>query len=217
MDHVVAAKRRLDRAKAAVEAAYQAQDWEAGRQAHDEQLEAERHLAQARDEQYAQPLDLGLRWETGAPVPHVISDSWRTILIFRRPEPDPDWDGTYVRIVHAGQPTPAAFGLVEFTGTYLTSFGGLNDEAIEGHPLSGRGLVAYRAHVVRNSAWIAQAEQANSVHPHHRGGWHERYNHYVLCFHDETFECIAENWQAEELRCSMAEAIAIAAAKLIER
>ncbi len=38
------------------------------RAAHDEQLQAERELAAARGEQYAQVIDIGPRWDTGAPV-----------------------------------------------------------------------------------------------------------------------------------------------------
>jgi hypothetical protein len=217
MDQVEAAARRLEAARAVADTAYQTGGLAALRTAHEEQLAAERELARVRDEQYAEPLDLGLRWDPGAPLPHVISDSWRTFVFFLLAEPDPDWDGTYVRVVSAGDTAPAALGLVEFTGAYLTSFGGLNDEALSGHPLSGRGLAAYRAFTVRNSTWIAQAEQHNAVHPRHRGGWHERYHHYVLTFHDETFECIAENWRAERLRCSLAEAIAIVAARITNR
>jgi len=215
MDRSEAAARRLVAAKSAVDAAYQARDWTAAGSAHKEQLAAERELARVRGEPYADPLDLGLRWDTGAPIPHVISGSGRTFVIFLRLEPDPDWDGTYVRVVSPGDPAPAALGLVEFTGAYLTSFGGLNDEALAGHPLSGRGLTAYRAFVVRNSAWIAQAEQHNSVHPCHRVGWHDHYNHYVLTFHDETFECIARSWRAEAMHCSLAEAIVAVGAKIV--
>lgn len=217
VDRIVEVQERLDRARAAAQGAYERGDWRAGERAYAEQLDAQRDLARVRGEQYAEVLDLGLRWDTGAPLPHVVSDAGCTIVIFRRPERDPAWDGSYVRVVHAGQPTPAALGLVEFRGVYLTSFGGLNDEAIDGHPLSGRGLVPYRAHVVRDSLWLAEAERANSVHPQHSGGWHRRYNHYVLCFHDETFECIAESCQAEELSCSMLEALNLAAARLIQR
>jgi hypothetical protein len=201
----------------ALDAASHGRSWEAARQARMVLLEAERRLARTRDDQYAEPIDLGVSWDTGAPLPQVISDSYRTIVIFRRPEPDLDWDGTHVCVVDAGQPNLAALGLVEFTSVYLTKFGGLNDEALHGHPLFGRGLDFYLAHVVPNSAWIAEAERANSVHPHHRGGWHQRYKHYVLCFHDEILECIAESWRAEQLHCSMAEALARAASKLTER
>src|SRR2546423_1486653 len=66
--------------------------------------------------------------------------------------------------------------------------------AIQGHPLHGKGLRTYAAHQVVNSHWIAEAERVNSVHPQHRGGWHERLNHYVFCFHDEMFECLAEGF-----------------------
>ncbi|MPZ25241.1 MAG: hypothetical protein GEV12_02000 [Micromonosporaceae bacterium] len=214
MDQVIAAQQRLARAKRALGAARQGEGWEAARAAHTELLDAERQLARARGEQYAQPIDLGVSWDAGSPLPHVISDSHRTIVIFYRPDPDPNWDGRYVNVVDAGQPGPAALGLVEFTGAYLTSFGGLNDEAMGGHPLYGRGLDFYCAHVVPDSTWITAAERANSVHPSHRGGWHQRYHHYVLCFHDETLECMAEDWRAEELSCSMAEALALAAARL---
>lgn len=47
-----------------------------------------------------------------------------------------------------------------------------------------------------DSRWIAEAERVNLVHPQHRGGWHDRLNHYVFCFHDETFECLAEGFTA---------------------
>jgi hypothetical protein len=211
------ARRRLEAATVAVKDAAAARDWGAARLVREEQLAAERDLARIRGEQYAEPVDLGLRWDVGAPLPHVIADSWRTLVVFHRPAQDPDWDGTYVRVVSAGQVGASALGLVEFTGAYLTSFGGLNDEALHGHPLSGRGLVAYRAHVVHNSEWIAAAERANSVHPRHRGGWHDRYRHFVLGFHDETFECIAEDWRAEPLDCSMSDAIALATARLLTR
>jgi hypothetical protein len=149
-------------------------------------------------------------------LPHVLAGSGRAIVLFLRPEPDADWDGTYVRIVDAGQPTPAAVGLVEFTGVHQTTFGGLNDEAIQGHPLNGRGLAPYEAHLVHNSSWITDAERANSVHPQHRGGWHQEYNHYLLCFHDQTFECIARSHRTEALRCTLAQALATAATRLTD-
>lgn len=214
---ITRAQERLDGLRAAIGEAYGRQDWDAIHGAYREMYPAERDLARARGEQYAEPLDIGMRWDTGAPIPHVLSGSGRTIVLFLLSRADPDWDGSYVRVVDRRDPAPVPLGLVEFAGAYLTSFGGLNDEAIEGHPLSGRGLEPYGCHVVRDSAWLAAAERANSVHRSHRGGWHERLDHYVLCFHDETFECIARGWHAETLTCSMPEALARAAARLVTR
>ncbi|GAA5122463.1 hypothetical protein [Haloechinothrix salitolerans] len=85
--------------------------------------------------------------------------------------------------------------------------GGLNDEAIEGHPLWRKGLAPYTAHEVINSAWIAESERRNSVHPYHRGGWHERMKHYLLCFHDETLECLASGLRTERFLGSYHDAL----------
>jgi hypothetical protein len=41
-------------------------------------------------------------------------------------------------------------------------------------------------------------EQINSVHPLHRGGWHQRLTHYLFCFHDSTFECLARDVRVEQ-------------------
>jgi hypothetical protein len=35
----------------------------------------------------------------------------------------------------------------------------------------------------------------NSVHPQHRlGSYSERYRHFILAFHDTTFECVAQRF-----------------------
>jgi hypothetical protein len=217
MGEVADAKRRLARARARVKAAQKCGDWDQLDQAFDEETSAGRDLARLRGGQYAVPLDLGIEWDIGAPLPHVVSSGSRAIVIFYRRTIDADWDGTYVTVVDPAVPTPAALGLLEFTGCYLVKFGGLNDEAIAGHPLHGRGLVPYRAHTIRNSQWITEAEQQNSVHPFHTGGWHDRMNHYVLCFHDETLECLARQWRAEPLDCSVSDALTLASRLLLTR
>jgi hypothetical protein len=35
----------------------------------------------------------------GAPIPCVLADEHRVILAYYIEEPDPDWDGTYVRAI----------------------------------------------------------------------------------------------------------------------
>jgi hypothetical protein len=47
-------------------------------------------------------------------------------------------------------------GVIVFDGVYEVQFGGVNDEAIEGHPLFGAGLDLYAAHAVLNSEWITE-------------------------------------------------------------
>jgi hypothetical protein len=182
----------------------------------DEVTAAEREVARLRGEEYTVPIDVGVSWDMGAPLPHVVAAAGRAVVLFYLAVPNDGWDGTSVEVVEPASAQPAALGLIEFTHVHSVKFGGPNDEAIEGHPLSGRGLSAYRAHQVFRSRWITEEERINSVHNMHRGGWHERLNHYVLCFHDDMVECLAEGWRSESFECSLPDALHRAANRLLD-
>jgi hypothetical protein len=44
--------------------------------------QAERALAAAKGEEYALPLEFPVRWDTGAPLPHLLQSDERTFLFF---------------------------------------------------------------------------------------------------------------------------------------
>ena len=188
------ARTRADALSAAIQAARGFGDWDGLRAAHLQVLAAEREVARAAGDEYAVELDFALPWSIGAPLPHVLANGLKAYLLFYLADHDPNWDGTWVRIVDPTADEEEPLGVVEFHHVHSVKLGGPNDEAIEGHPLHGKGLRTYAAHQVVNSRWIAEAERVNSVHTQHRGGWHDRFNHYVFCFHDETFECLAESF-----------------------
>lgn len=160
------------------------------RAAWEDQLKAERDLAAAHGEQYAQIIDIGPRWDTGAPIPHVISNGSRAFVVCLASQPDPHWDGTYVTVVSAAGAHPSLFVVIEMWGCSDIRFGGPNDEAISGHPLHGKGLGSYRAHEVFNSGWIEERIKVNSVHPQHSDVPFRRLHHYALLFHDEMLEVL---------------------------
>jgi hypothetical protein len=191
------ARARADGLSSAIHAAQGFGDWEDLVAAEQEVLAAERAVARIAKDAYAVELDVEVPWDTGAPLPHLLANGHRAYLLFYLADPDPDWDGTWARAVDPAAREPEPLAVVEFHNVHAVTLGGPNDEALEGHPLHGKGLRPYAAHLVVNSRWIVQAEQVNSVHPHHRGGWHDRLNHYVFCFHDETFECLAEGFTTE--------------------
>jgi hypothetical protein len=58
-----------------------------------QQFQAERDLPAARGEQYAEVLDIGPLWDTGAPLPHLISNGSRPFIVCLAGQPGPDWDG----------------------------------------------------------------------------------------------------------------------------
>jgi hypothetical protein len=159
--------------------------------AHREFHKAERQLAAARGEPWAEPIDLAVQWDTGAPLPHLVSNGSTAVLICYASAVDPSWDGTYATVVSPTDPEPAQLLEFTFERCHATKFGGPNDEVISGHPLFSRGLEPYEPHIVHNSPWIAEAERINSVHPLHQGGWSQRLKHYFFMFHDEMFEALA--------------------------
>jgi len=189
----------------------------AWRAAYSGQLQAERELAAARGEQYAKVIDIRHRWDTGAPLPHLISNGSRAFVVCLADQPDPHWDGTYVTVVSPDDTHASLFVVIELWGCAELRFGGPNDEAIAGHPLHGKGLAGYRVHEVVNSAWIEDAIRVNSAHPHHSDAPFRRLHHYVLLFHDEMLEALADGIEAWLTKGTMREILTSLTASLIDQ
>jgi hypothetical protein len=84
--------------------------------------------------------------------------------------------------------------LVRFRGVCAAMFGPPNDEAFRGHPFAARGLGPYSAAEVHDSSWIRSLERMSSVRSHHRPEHYAQLRHFVLAFHDSTFECVAMSY-----------------------
>jgi hypothetical protein len=160
-------------------------------------LDAERALAAAKGEQYAVEIPFPVSWDTGAPLPHLLESDYRAFLVFFLREIDPRWDGTYVHVRHPGDTDIEKLGVVEFERCICTKMGTPNDEVLRGHPLYGKGLVGYRAQSVENSNWLKELEAINSVHSNYKPDAWRTFKHYILPFHDSTFECIAKDLKIE--------------------
>ncbi|HEV3048917.1 MAG TPA: hypothetical protein VGX50_01330, partial [Longimicrobium sp.] len=77
------------------------------------------------------------RCDEGAALPVVLASDFRLLLIYLTQEKPADWDGSSIVIVSAdSEAMPVA--VVEFQRPYAHLFGPPNDEAIIGHPLTGR-------------------------------------------------------------------------------
>jgi len=135
-------------------------------------LELERTTAAGLGLPYAEPVELGVSWDAGAPMPVLLS-GLRTFAAFYLSGPG------------------SGIGIVEFKQVTSVKIGSPNDEVLHGHPLWGSGLEFYRAHVVRNSRWIAELMDTSRVHERFdEARWSGTY-HFILTFHDETLECVA--------------------------
>lgn len=129
----------------------------------------------------------------GAPCPVVVAAEHELFVAYFLQDTPPGWDGENVRVVGLDSPGEPAV-VVRFFRPYASMFGPPNDEAFSGHPLSERGLHPYGSFEIQNSSWIRSLEKMNSVHPYHRKDHFSDYRHFVLAFHDSTFECVAKSY-----------------------
>lgn len=123
------------------------------------------------------------RSDVGAPIPFVFSDEFTTIV-------------TYI-MRDANSPRADDTAFVKFHMCYAHMFGPPNEEAFRGHPLAGRGLKPFGAFRVEHSSWVRQLERMNSVHRYHKPESFDTLRHYILTFHDSTFECLAESFSVK--------------------
>ena len=185
------------------------------RAAHEAALSAERTLAAALGEPHAVPLDFPVRWDIGAPLPHLLQSDYRTFLLFLLGDSALPADHTHVTVVSPGNPSPSALAIVEFKGCVSAKMGAPNDEVIEGHPLHGKGLAAYRPMRVVNSPWIQELQRINSVHRQYRPERWATLSHYVFGFHDCTFECVASSFAVETTSTTIPAALATLCQRLV--
>jgi len=210
------ANAREEKACAELSKKHKGGEWEEYKAASEEVLCCERTLAAAKKEEYAERIKFPVKWDTGAPLPHLFMSDYKAYLTFYVDEPDPNWDGTYVNVVDPKSKKTVSLALVEFKHCRIAKLGSPNDEALHGHRLEGKGLEGYKPLIVKNSKWISEIKNINKVHSHYKEeGW-KIYNHYFFGFHDTTFECIAESFNVELFDKSMTELLEIVTSKLLE-
>ena len=212
-----AARERVKRATKALAPKHKGGEMEEFRSARSELLDVERELSAATGEEYAVTLQFPAQWDTGAPSPHIVANEYRVFLIFLLRVPDPNWDGTYVTIKDPSAGATESLALVEFVHCTAFKMGTPNDEVLSGHSLFGKGLEGYKAQEVFNSRWLKDLQNINKVHMHFDpDSWRDRH-HYILWFHDSTFECVARHYKVETFKESFPELVARATRRLWER
>jgi hypothetical protein len=145
--------------------------------------EAQRALAAAQGLDYAVPYDVGCFPEAAVSGPVLLQTDYFTFLTFNAMRRGAD-----------GKYHDAGTAIVEIERCRITKFGYPNDEALPGHPLYHRGLSAYGVFEVRNSPWIRTLTEQNRVR--FPSTPDSTKIHFVISFHDSTFECIADSLKA---------------------
>ncbi|GAC1591957.1 MAG: hypothetical protein NVS3B21_11020 [Acidimicrobiales bacterium] len=143
-----------------------------------------------------------LRWSSGAPEPILIATGWRTLVAIYLASPAVQND--------------MEVQVAEFVSCSAVRFGFPNDEVLTGHPLWGHGLEFYATHEVEDSSWLHDLRSIESVHPRAADTpfWDQK--HFVLTFHDNTLEAIADDITDLGQYSTMAQATVAMTAKALQ-
>jgi hypothetical protein len=157
-------------------------------------------------------VDFPVRWDPGAPLPVLLAADGRAVLVFFAQEDGP----LSGNLRDPARDPEGPIAVVTVLGCVSACLGAPGGEARDGHRLAARGLEPGRAQVVRGSRWKAELEAQDRAGPGHDPARWRELAHYVLWFHDSAFECVARGFDAETRRERLSDAIARAAAKLLE-
>jgi hypothetical protein len=147
--------------------------------------------------EHARRIEWAPSWDQGAPLPQVFSNGHKTYLTYLINTPDPGWDGSYTTMTDNKSNDTFPLAIVNFIKPNSHRFGIVNDEAASGHALYNKGLQIYEAHIIENSGWIEELKTIHKVHACYSDKQWINNKHFLLFFHDEIFEIIAENYEIE--------------------
>lgn len=154
--------------------------------------------------EYCERIQWPLPWDLGAPRPFVVAAEDRLIL------------GYIVGVYHPAlsladvaeldlTPGTELVGLVCFPRCFQHRFGQPYPDFPKNHPLAKVGLDEYQAHIVRNSAWLAELSDCGGAAPLDLEAL-QRAQHFIFTFHDEVLECLSSSPQIWVAKTSLSHA-----------
>ena len=150
--------------------------------------------------------------DVGSPVPKLLASGHHLTLFYF----SDDDKGQFDNVIERDAISDRGIGIIKFSNCLIFKFGTPGDETLEGHRYFNFGLGFYNLFEVFESEWIAEIKKTNKVHPEHSDSLFEKYKHYIITFHDNTFECVAKAYSESYSDLSMGAVIANQVNNLIE-
>jgi hypothetical protein len=170
------------------------------------------------DEERVVELKVGCHPEAAISGAMLLQDESAAFLLFNAMSDELNADGCYEDLGTA---------VMEFKGCCRTLFGGPNDEALPEHPLWHKGLAdrGYDICEVLNSSWAKEvmgrarrsAERiwgSRFEKAYQNVDWSTR--HFIVTFHDSTFECLADDFVLTVHKAPFAELLGRISQRLME-
>ena len=87
---------------------------------------------------------------------------------------------------------------LKFKSFLKYTFGMPGNETIQGHPYAKLGMRSYSFYELKDSDLIKSLQDIDRFHPYYDGRKWKKYKHYIITFHDNMFECIAQDFSLEK-------------------
>ncbi|MDQ8051437.1 MAG: hypothetical protein REI78_00355 [Pedobacter sp.] len=129
----------------------------------------------------------------GAPMPVVLSNDTELLLAFYAEQKNMPAIPQQKHIID-----DTGVVALKFKRYLKYTFGVPGDEAINGHPYSKLGMKSYSFYELRDSDFIKSLQHIDKMHPQYHPDKWKMFKHYILTFHDNMFECIAESFEVRE-------------------
>lgn len=149
-------------------------------------------------------INSGFQINVGAPEPIIISNDNELFIAFYA---DKKASSTIPQENNVIDDTEIF--TLEFKQFLKYTFGMPNNETIHGHPYSKLGMNSYSFYELKNSDLIKTLQNIEKVHPQYNPKKWEMYRHYILTFHDNMFECIAQGFEIREENISLYDKVVV--------
>lgn len=143
-------------------------------------------------------LNSGFQINVGAPEPIIISNDNELFIAFYADKQSSSTVPQEPNIIY----DEGIFAL-KFKVFLKYTFGLPGDETMQGHPYSELGMNPYSFYELRNSDLIKSLQDIEKIHPNYNPEKWKMYKHYILTFHDNMFECIAQDFEIREENTSL--------------
>ena len=136
--------------------------------------------------------------DSGAPLPTILSNDNELFIAFYV-------DRESLSTIPQERDAICDTGVIvlKFKRCLKYTFGLPGDETIQGHPYSKLGMESYSFYELTNSDLVQSLQNIEKVHPEYNPEKWKTYKHYILTFHDNMFECIAQGFEIREKNTSL--------------
>lgn len=87
--------------------------------------------------------------------------------------------------------------ILKFKSYLKYTFGAPSNETIGGHPYYKLGMRSASFYELEGSDLVKQLQNIANVHPYYKPERWSLYKHYIVTFHDNMFECVAQEFVME--------------------